>query len=86
MAVSRKKSDIPIYLFHQGNNAKSYEYLGSHKLGRDKTVFRVWAPNARSVSVVGDFNEWDRNAAPMNKITGGGIWECTLPRLARYEN
>ena len=86
MAVSRKNSDVPVYLFHQGNNAKAYEYLGSHKYGRDKTVFRVWAPNARSVSVVGDFNGWDRSAAVMSRITGGGIWECVLPRLARYEN
>ena len=86
MAVSRKNSDVPVYLFHQGNNAKAYEYLGSHKYGRDKTVFRVWAPNARSVSVVGDFNGWDRSSAVMDRITGGGIWECVLPRLSRYEN
>lgn len=84
--AAKRNNDVPIYLFHQGNNAKAYEYMGSHKLGRDKTVFRVWAPNARSVSVVGDFNEWDRNSAVMTKITAGGIWECVLPRLARYEN
>ena len=62
------------YLFHQGTNFKAYEYLGAHKTG-SKTVFRVWAPSADAVWVVGDFNNWDRSC-PMKKITDKGIWEA----------
>lgn len=56
-----KKDEVPIYLFHQGTNYKAYEFLGSHsskRKGVSGAVFRVWAPHALSVSVVGDFNNW----------------------------
>ena len=59
----RKKDEQTKYLFHQGTNYRSYNYLGSHfaKKGKDRgVIFRVWAPNAESVSVVGDFNGWDK--------------------------
>ena len=55
----RKKDEQAKYLFHQGTNYRSYNYLGSHfaKMGKDSgVIFRVWAPNAESVSLVGDFN------------------------------
>lgn len=70
--------DLPVYLFHQGNNYKAYEFMGSHKVpGTDSVVFRVWAPHATSVSVVGDFNNWDNNATPMHKISDS-IWEAQV--------
>ena len=59
----------PLYLFHQGTNYNSYDYLGAHftKIrGKNAVVFRTWAPNATSVSVVGDFNSWDKNKNVMN--------------------
>ncbi len=64
------------------NNA--YEFLGSF-LYNNKTVFRVWAPNARGVSVVGDFNNWDIAANPMGKVADG-IWETEITGLKEYDN
>ncbi len=69
--------------FHNGKNFKSYRFLGAHKLKRDKingTVFRVWAPNAKTVSLVGDFNGWDKNENVMSKIDSQGVFECFIPR------
>ncbi len=62
------------YLFHQGTNYTAYDFLGVHKVGEGKYVFRVWAPNADAVYVVGSFNGWDMSC-PMSRITDGGIWE-----------
>ena len=63
--------------FHRGDNIRAYELLGCHKETRDGVdgyVFRVWAPNARYISVIGDFNFWNKGDLPMTKITQG-IWE-----------
>ncbi len=65
--------------FHNGENFKSYSFLGSHKL-INGTVFRVWAPNAKTVSVIGDFNDWDKNENVMSKIDPQGVFECFVPR------
>lgn len=73
-------------LFHRGENFKAYEYLGSHhstENGESGVVFRVWAPHARSVSVVGDFNNWDRNRHPMRQIDKEGVWELFLANTIR---
>ena len=78
------KTDLPLYLFHEGTNSKAYEYLGSHPLENGKTVFRVWAPNAAGVSVTGDFNSWDPGASPMKKISHG-VWECTAENVQIYD-
>lgn len=77
--MERTKQDLslPVYLFHQGNNAKAYEIMGSHRIDENTVVFRVWAPNASSVSVVGDFNGWDEQANIMYKISDG-IWETEI--------
>lgn len=63
------------------NNA--YEYLGAFLSG-NKAVFRVWAPNAESVSVVGDFNGWDVNANPMCKICCG-VWQADINNIKNYD-
>ena len=71
-------------LFHSGENYHAYNYMGAHKEHRDGVdgvMFRTWAPNAKSVSVVGTFNNWDRNAHRMNwtSVDGvSGIWECFI--------
>ncbi len=75
----------PIYLFHQGANARSYDFLGAHNDGEGHTVFRTWAPDALQVSVVGDFNGWDENATLMTKITDGGIWEGITDSLNQFD-
>ncbi len=75
------KDQLPIYLFHQGTNYCSYEYLGCHFgvfQGKKGAFFRVFAPNAQSVSVVGDFNEWDIYLNPMQRIAQSGIWETFI--------
>ena len=88
--MKSKKSnnhEVPLYLFHQGNNAKAYEFLGSHKLANeDKVVFRVWAPHAAAVSVVGDFNGWDTDADPMKKLDDNSVWECTVQGIKQFDN
>ncbi len=75
------KRELDEYLFHSGEHFRAYLYMGAHKenrLGKDGIMFRVWAPNAKSVSVVGNFNNWDRNAHPMIHTTDGGVWECFI--------
>ena len=88
MYKASKKDEVPIYLFHQGTNYKAYEFLGSHsakRKGVSGAIFRVWAPHALSVSVVGDFNSWERQAHPMEKISENGIWEAFVPAIKQYD-
>ena len=86
----KKTGNLPLYLFHQGTNFKAYEYLGAHpQRGRrgleDGYTFRVWAPNAASVSVVGDFNAWDPDANPMALLEDKAVWECTIEGLKQFD-
>ncbi len=74
----KKENDMASYLFHQGTNYTAYDYLGLH-IEATAVVFRVWAPNAESIFLVGDFNGW-QNEHPMTKITEGGVWEIQLPK------
>lgn len=79
-------SRYPLELFHDGDAVRAYEFLGAHFVnwdGRDGVVFRVWAPNALSVSVVGDFNSWNQNANPMYKISQPGVWELFIENLSQ---
>ena len=69
------QSNVAEYFFHQGTNYKAYEYLGSHPSEGGGYVFRVWAPNADAVFLVGDFADWDAGI-PMSRVTEGGVWEC----------
>ncbi len=78
--------DVPTYLFHQGTNARAYDFLGAHKAENGKTSFRVWAPHAKEVGVAGDFNGWDKTAGAMTKITDGGIWECFIDGVRQFDN
>ena len=77
-----KDIGLPTYLFHQGTNFKAYEFLGCHKEelgGRRGFVFRVWAPDADGVSVVGDFNGWSSLLGIMKKLNAEGLWELFVP-------
>ena len=77
-------SEFDLYLFHQGTNYHAYEMLGAHFVERDgkKGVrFAVWAPHAKSISVVGDFNEWDTRVNPMTRGRDGEIWEVFIPDI-----
>ncbi|SHJ05331.1 1,4-alpha-glucan branching protein GlgB [Parasporobacterium paucivorans] len=74
-----KNSQFPIYLYHEGTNYFSYRLLGAHPAS-DSSTFRVWAPHAAAVHVVGDFNEWqESDDSRMKKITDGGVWEISIP-------
>jgi 1,4-alpha-glucan branching enzyme len=69
--------NFPLHVFHEGKNRRAYEFMGLHKViknGKECMVFRVWAPNARAVSLVGDFCNWEKCAYPMYRISGG-VWE-----------
>ncbi len=73
------------YLFNQGTNFQSYRLLGALpevRQGVAGVCFRVWAPNAGRVSVVGDFNRWDGRAHPMCSLGAAGAWELFIPALA----
>jgi len=83
------KNDLPVYLFHQGTNYRSYDFLGSHfgkENGKSGVFFRVYAPHAYAVSVVGDFNGWDETKNPMTKISDQGVYETFVEGLKEYDS
>ena len=82
------KDDLSAYLFHQGTNYKAYEYFGSHIAecdGVGGVMFRVWAPAAISVSVAGDFNDWNETSHPMRREKDGEIFSLFIPGLKQYD-
>lgn len=84
-------TDEELYLFGLGDDRKVYEHLGSHLREIDGvmgTAFAVWAPTARRVSVVGDFDEWDGRYFPMRPLETSGVWEIFIPGVgegAKYK-
>lgn len=75
-------TDYDVYLFAEGKNYDIYNKLGAHPMtlqGVKGTYFAVWAPNARRVSVVGDFNMWDGALHPMHIHSSSGIYELFIP-------
>ncbi|MBM7685644.1 1,4-alpha-glucan branching protein GlgB [Defluviitalea raffinosedens] len=78
-------TDFDKYLFGQGTHYKIFEKLGSHPMtidGVDGVLFAVWAPNAKRVSVIGDFNGWDGRRHPMRCLGYSGIWELFIPGVS----
>ena len=76
-----KQVDFPLYVFHHGKNFRAYDFFGAHPDKEDGVkgyVFRVWAPHAESVSVVGDFNDWDPAANVMTKLLDGESFELFI--------
>ena len=83
-----KDYELPLYLFHNGTNCETYKFLGCHKGEKDGIegyYFRVWAAHAEGISVVGDFNDWDENATPMEKIDDSEVWEAFVTGLQTYD-
>ncbi len=76
---------FPKDLFFTGNNFRAHRYFGSHRLENGAWVFRVWAPHARWVSLVGDFCGWDISAVPLAKTDDRGVWEVTIEGLSIYD-
>ena len=86
--IQSNTSDLPVYLFKQGNNCEAYRYFGAHletRVGESGVVFRVWAPHAAAISVVGDFNSWKPGSHPMRKVDGDSVWELFIPGMKEYD-
>ncbi len=81
-------SEDDMYLFNEGKHHRIYDKLGCHLMaldGVEGALFAVWAPNAKRVSVVGDFNGWDGRKHPMRLRGLSGIWELFIPGLKEGE-
>lgn len=81
-------TDFDLHLFNEGNHFHLYRKLGAfprrHE-GESGVYFSVWAPNAHYVSVIGEFNNWDRGAHPMTPVGYAGIWEAFIPGAQKGE-
>ncbi len=78
------KADSKIAKITSGNDYKVYEYLGCHlsrKNGKSGAYFRVFAPNAKAIFVVGDFNDWDKTSHPLKRIKESSIWEIFIEKV-----
>ena len=75
-----------VYLFREGTHRRIYDFLGAHPLeheGRPGVLFALWAPGAKDVYVMGDFNSWDREGCPLSpRWDSSGIWEGFVPDAA----
>ena len=81
------QTNLPLHLFHQGENFRLYETYGAHPLTRGGVsgyVFRVWAPRAEQVCVMGEFNGWSETANPMGRMIDNQSWELFIPNLTQY--
>ena len=73
-----------LHLFNEGTHFRLYDKLGAHLLtyeGVDGTYFAVWAPNARNVFVIGDFNGWSKTSHPLQVKGNSGLWEGFVPHI-----
>ena len=79
---------LELEAFSEGRSTHAWKCFGAHpakdETGAEGYLFRVWAPNAPKVTVIGDFNGWDLEATPMTRVEGG-IWEAFVPGLNRYD-
>ena len=81
-------SEFDLHLFNEGNHFRIFEKLGAHILEIDNisgTHFAVWAPNAKRVSVTGDFNSWDGRRHQMRVLGASGVWEIFIPGIGEGE-
>ncbi len=86
--MSLFESDLPLHLFHHGENFRTYELMGAHSVTVNRKVgfvFRVWAPRAARVSVVGEFNGWDPDAHVMERMIDGETFELFIPGLKQFD-
>ena len=81
----KEDNSLAEYLFHEGTNYTSYNYLGAHFDG-NVCIFRTWAPNAREIYVTGSFNGWNKYTHKAYRITGGGIFECVIPNVQEFDS
>jgi 1,4-alpha-glucan branching enzyme len=83
-------TDDDVYLLNEGRHFRLYEKLGSHPFvaenGESGTCFAVWAPGAKAVHVMGDFNDWSKSRHPLHPRGQSGIWEGFLPGVGKGSN
>jgi 1,4-alpha-glucan branching enzyme len=75
-------SEDDLHLFNEGSHLRLYDHLGAHFVPGG-THFAVWAPNARNVNVIGDWNGWDKHSQLLHPRGGSGIWEGFLPHVGK---
>lgn len=81
-------TDYDVHLFNQGSHFALYEKMGAHPVtaeGESGVHFAVWAPNARAVSVIGDFNNWEEGRHPLAPVESSGIWAGLIPGVGAGE-
>ena len=82
--------ETDIYLFREGSHCRLYNFLGAHRMayeGKDGFLFAVWAPNAAEVSVMGDFNSWNRDSHKLApRWDSSGIWEGFVPGVPNWSS
>ena len=86
--VYAKDTDFDAHLFHEGTYYKSYEFLGAHPIeinGVAYVRFVVWAPRAKEVYLIGDFNNWNETSLPLEKIKFSGLWNICVPAVEEYD-
>lgn len=81
-----KDGDLDAYLFHEGTFYKSYEFLGAHPLDDGFVRFIIWAPRAKSVNLIGDFNNWDNENLPLKRIKNTGLWNICVQGVCEFDN
>ncbi|MBI4351379.1 MAG: 1,4-alpha-glucan branching protein GlgB [Elusimicrobia bacterium] len=82
-------TDQDLYLFNEGNHFKLYDKFGAHPAvigGEEGTLFAVWAPNAKEVHVIGDFNGWNKSHDALKQRGQSGIWEGFIPGVRQGQN
>ncbi len=85
--MSVSQTDFPLHLFHHGENFKTFELMGAHPARQGKKrgyIFRVWAPRAKCVSVVGEFNGWNPDSHVMRRMIDNETFELFIPALKEF--
>ena len=86
--MTSSKTDFPLHLFHHGENFKAYELFGAHPaicMRKRGYVFRVWAPRAKQVSIIGEFNNWNNSSHIMKRMIDGETFELFIPNLKQFD-
>ena len=84
----RVLSELDLHLFGEGTHYQIYDKLGAHPKtldGVEGVAFALWAPNAKRVSVIGEFNNWDGRRNQMRMLSNSGVWEIFIPGLVKYD-